>query len=73
MAPSKACIEEAQRLYRTARKLRRAVAAIEERLALTRNRLLALEAAPPFRGHADGPQPRRPWAQALRALQIPAF
>ncbi|MEB3261511.1 MAG: NFACT RNA binding domain-containing protein [Cyanobacteriota bacterium] len=44
-APSKACIEEAQRLYRQARKLRRGVEAIQQRLALHHQRLEALEAS----------------------------
>jgi len=71
MAPSKACIEEAQRLYRKARKLRRAVAAIEERLALHRQRLHALEASLTYLEHADGPEALEAVAHDIEALQSP--
>ncbi|MFM7550645.1 MAG: NFACT family protein, partial [Cyanobacteriota bacterium] len=60
-APGKACIEEAQKLYRQARKLRRAVAAIQERLALHRQRLDALEASLTYLDHAED----RPALEAL--------
>ena len=61
MAPSKGCIEEAQRLYRKARKLRRAVEAIQERLALHQQRLGALEASLTYLEQAEG-------SEALTAL-----
>ena len=54
MAPSKACIDEAQKLYKKARKLRRAVEAIEERLALHRQRLEALESSLTYVDQAEG-------------------
>mgnify|MGYP002654435735 CR=1 FL=1 len=52
-APSKACIEEAQTLYKRARKLRRAVELITERLALHRQRLEALEDSLTYLDQAD--------------------
>ena len=61
MGPSKGCIEEAQRLYRKARKLRRAVDAIQERLALHQQRLGALEASLTYLEQAEG-------SEALEAL-----
>jgi predicted ribosome quality control (RQC) complex YloA/Tae2 family protein len=51
--PSRACIDSAQALYKRARKLRRAVAAIEERLALHRQRLEAIEASLTYLEQAD--------------------
>jgi predicted ribosome quality control (RQC) complex YloA/Tae2 family protein len=51
--PSRACIDSAQALYKRARKLRRAVAAIEERLALHRQRLEAIEASLIYLEQAD--------------------
>ena len=45
LQPSRQCIEEAQKLYKTARKRRRSVAAITPRLELHRQRLASLEAS----------------------------
>ena len=71
MAPSKASIEEAQRLYRKARKLRRAVEAIEERLVLHRQRLNALEASLTYLEHAEGAEALEAVAHDIEALQSP--
>ena len=51
--PSRACIDSAQALYKRARKLRRAVAAIEERLELHRQRREAIEASLIYLEQAD--------------------
>ena len=51
--PSRACIHSAQALYKRARKLRRAVAAIEERLELHRQRQEAIEASLIYLEQAD--------------------
>ena len=71
MAPSKACIEEAQKLYRKARKLRRAVEAIQERLALHRQRLAALEASLTYLEQAEGREALEAIAHDIEALQMP--
>jgi len=55
MAPSRHCVEEAQRLYRRARKLRRSVAVIQRRLELHRQRRDALEASLTYLEQADAP------------------
>ena len=51
--PSRQCIEEAQKLYKTARKRRRSVAAITPRLELHRQRLASLEASLTYLEQAD--------------------
>ncbi|MEB3170757.1 MAG: NFACT RNA binding domain-containing protein [Synechococcaceae cyanobacterium] len=52
--PSRQCIEEAQKLYKTARKRRRSVAAITPRLELHHQRLAWLEASLTYLEQADG-------------------
>ncbi len=51
--PSRHCIDEAQALYRRARKLRRAVSAITLRLELHRQHLAAIEASLTYLEQAD--------------------
>ena len=51
--PSRQCIDEAQKLYKTARKRRRSVAAITPRLELHRQRLASLEASLTYLEQAD--------------------
>jgi len=51
--PSRACIEEAQKLYKTARKRRRSVAAITPRLELHHQRLAWLDASRTYLEQAD--------------------
>ena len=68
LAPSRGCIDEAQRLYRRARKLRRAVEAIQERLTLHRQRLAALEASLTYLEQADSDAALNAIAQELAAL-----
>ena len=53
LQPSRQCIEEAQKLYKTARKRRRSVAAIIPRLELHRRRLASLEASLTYLEQAD--------------------
>jgi predicted ribosome quality control (RQC) complex YloA/Tae2 family protein len=53
LQPSRQCIEEAQKLYKTARKRRRSVAAITPRLELHRQRLASLEASLTYLEQAD--------------------
>jgi predicted ribosome quality control (RQC) complex YloA/Tae2 family protein len=69
LAPSKACVEEAQQLYRQARKLRRAVEAIQERLALHHQRLEALEASLIYLIQADDEAALDGLAQEIEAGQ----
>ncbi len=71
MAPTKSCIEEAQKLYRKARKLRRAVEAIQERLALHRQRLAALEASLTYLEQAEGGEALEAVAHDIEALHAP--
>ena len=71
MAPSRSCIDEAQKLYRKARKLRRAVEAIEQRLALHRQRLAELEASLTYLEQAEGSAALEAVAQDIEALQAP--
>ncbi len=52
-APSREQVEEAQRLYRKARKLRRSLAAITPRLELHQQRLAAIEASLTFLEQAE--------------------
>lgn len=54
--PSRACIADAQALYRKARKLRRSVAAITPRLALHQQHLAAIEASLTYLEQADSLQ-----------------
>lgn len=51
--PSRQCIDDAQKLYRRARKLRRSVAAITPRLEQHRQRLAAIEASLTFLEQAE--------------------
>ena len=53
LQPSRQCIEEAQKLYKTARKRRRSVAAITPRLEQHRQRLASLEASLTYLEQAD--------------------
>ena len=53
LQPSHQCIEEAQKLYKTARKRRRSVAAITPRLEQHRQRLASLEASLTYLEQAD--------------------
>lgn len=53
LQPSRQCIEEAQKLYKTARKRRRSVAAITPRLELHKQRLASLEASLTYLEQAD--------------------
>jgi predicted ribosome quality control (RQC) complex YloA/Tae2 family protein len=53
LQPSRQCIDEAQALYRKARKLRRAVAAITPRLELHRQHLTAIDASLTYLEQAD--------------------
>jgi predicted ribosome quality control (RQC) complex YloA/Tae2 family protein len=66
--PSRACIDSAQALYKRARKLRRAVAAIEERLELHRQRREAIEASLIYLEQADDLEQLRGLAQDSAAL-----
>ena len=66
--PSRACIDSAQALYKRARKLRRAVAAIEERLELHRQRLEAIEASLIYLEQADDLEQLQGLAQDSAAL-----
>ena len=70
-APSKGCIEEAQRLYRKARKLRRAVHAIQERLALHQQRIGALEASLTYLEQAEGSDALDALSHDIEALLSP--
>ncbi|MEX1323417.1 MAG: NFACT RNA binding domain-containing protein [Synechococcaceae cyanobacterium] len=54
--PGRSCIDEAQRLYRKARKLRRSVDAIQIRLEVHRQRLAAIEASLTYLEQADSPE-----------------
>ena len=51
--PSRQCIDEAQKLYRQARKLRRSVAAIRPRLELLRQHLAAIETSLTYLDQAE--------------------
>jgi len=53
LQPSRQCIEDAQKLYKTARKRRRSVAAITPRLEQHRQRLASLEASLTYLEQAD--------------------
>ncbi|MDA0717551.1 MAG: NFACT RNA binding domain-containing protein [Cyanobacteria bacterium] len=53
LQPSRQCIEEAQKLYKTARKRRRSLAAITPRLELHRQRIESLEASLTYLEQAD--------------------
>jgi predicted ribosome quality control (RQC) complex YloA/Tae2 family protein len=66
--PSRACIDSAQALYKRARKLRRAVAAIEERLELHRQRQEAIEASLIYLEQADDLEQLQGLAQDSTAL-----
>lgn len=66
--PSRTCIDSAQALYKRARKLRRAVAAIEERLELHRQRLEAIEASLIYLEQADDLEQLQGLAQDSAAL-----
>ncbi len=66
--PSRACIDSAQALYKRARKLRRAVAAIEERLELHRQRREAIEASLIYLEQADDLEQLQGLAQDSAAL-----
>ena len=66
--PSRACIEEAQKLYKTARKRRRSVAAITPRLELHQQRLTWLEASLTYLEQADSLEQVEQLAGELEAL-----
>jgi predicted ribosome quality control (RQC) complex YloA/Tae2 family protein len=66
--PSRACIDSAQALYKRARKLRRAVAAIEERLELHRQRQEAIETSLIYLEQADDLEQLQGLAQDSAAL-----
>jgi predicted ribosome quality control (RQC) complex YloA/Tae2 family protein len=66
--PSRQCIEEAQKLYKTARKRRRSVAAITPRLELHRQRLSGLEASLTYLDQADSLEQVASLAAELEAL-----
>ncbi len=66
--PSRDCIEEAQKLYKTARKRRRSVAAITPRLELHHQRLAWLEASFTYLEQADSLEQVRSLASELAAL-----
>ena len=66
--PSRQCIEEAQKLYKTARKRRRSVAAITPRLELHRQRLASLEASLTYLEQADSLEQVSSLAAELEAL-----
>lgn len=66
--PSRQCIDEAQKLYKTARKRRRSVAAITPRLELHRQRLAGLEASLTYLDHADSSDQVASLARELEAL-----
>ncbi|MEB3306692.1 MAG: NFACT RNA binding domain-containing protein [Cyanobacteriota bacterium] len=68
-APSKACILESQKLYRQARKLRRSVEAIEQRLALHHQKLEALEASLVFVDQAADQEDLEDLAQEIELWQ----
>lgn len=71
VAPAREQIEEAQRLYRRARKLRRSVAAITPRLELHRQRLAAIETSLTFLEQADSEEQLSAVEEDLPAL-LPA-
>jgi predicted ribosome quality control (RQC) complex YloA/Tae2 family protein len=66
--PSRQCIDEAQKLYKTARKRRRSVAAITPRLELHRQRLAWLEASLTYLEQADSLDQVTSLASELEAL-----
>ncbi|WP_315859771.1 NFACT family protein [Cyanobium sp. Aljojuca 7D2] len=66
--PSRACIEEAQKLYKTARKRRRSVAAITPRLELHQQRLTWLDASLTYLEQADSLEQVEQLAGELEAL-----
>ncbi|MCP9941579.1 NFACT family protein [Cyanobium sp. ATX 6E8] len=66
--PGRACIEEAQKLYKTARKRRRSVAAITPRLELHQQRLTWLEASLTYLEQADSLEQVEQLAGELEAL-----
>jgi predicted ribosome quality control (RQC) complex YloA/Tae2 family protein len=68
LQPSRKCIEEAQKLYKTARKRRRSVAAITPRLELHRQRLASLEASLTYLEQADSLEQVGSLAAELEAL-----
>ena len=68
LQPSRQCIEEAQKLYKTARKRRRSVAAITPRLELHRQRLASLEASLTYLEQADSLEQVGSLAAELEAL-----
>ena len=68
LQPSRQCIEEAQKLYKTARKRRRSVAAITPRLELHRQRLASLEASLTYLEQADSLEQVSSLAAELEAL-----
>ena len=68
LQPSRQCIEEAQKLYKTARKRRRSVAAITPRLELHRQRLASLEASLTYLEQADSLEEVGSLAAELEAL-----
>ena len=70
--PSRSCIDAAQKLYRQARKLRRSVDAITPRLALHRERGLAIEASLTYLDQAGSPAELEAIRQELEELLGPA-
>ena len=68
LQPSRQCIEEAQKLYKTARKRRRSVAAITPRVELHRQRLASLEASLTYLEQADSLEQVGSLAAELEAL-----
>jgi predicted ribosome quality control (RQC) complex YloA/Tae2 family protein len=66
--PSRQCIDEAQKLYKTARKRRRSVAAITPRLEMHRQRLSGLEASLTYLDQADSLDQVASLATELEAL-----
>ncbi|MCP9878689.1 NFACT family protein [Cyanobium sp. A1C-AMD] len=68
LQPSRQCIEEAQKLYKTARKRRRSVAAITPRLEQHRQRLASLEASLTYLEQADSLEQVGSLAAELEAL-----
>ncbi|MEB3243713.1 MAG: NFACT RNA binding domain-containing protein [Cyanobacteriota bacterium] len=68
-APSKERIQQAQALYKRARKLRRSVAAIRPRLEAHRQRQAWLEDALLYVDQADHPEPLAALEEDLRALE----
>ncbi|MDI9405134.1 MAG: NFACT RNA binding domain-containing protein [Chitinophagaceae bacterium] len=69
--PSRSCIDTAQKLYRQARKLRRSVEAITPRLALHRERGLAIEASLTYLDQAGSPAELEAIRQELEELLGP--